>query len=359
MLDNRETLDRLDAMAQAGGPLRLGYIDASSPGFELPDKGGVGLARKLGLDLGLALLEDGGIEDGVLVCLDADTRVEENYLPAVRRAFSAPDAWAGVVDYAHEARTRETGTPEEAAAVICYELFLRYHVLGLAYAGSPYAFPTIGSTMACTARAYVAVSGMNQRQAGEDFYFLQQLAKTGRVRRISETTVHPSPRPSWRVPFGTGQRVGRFLAGGQDEYVLHDPRTFDVLKRWLETVGQSLDNGAEDLLARAEAVCPALRAFLEQGDFAGVWPGLKKNNPDARKRLAQFHRWFDGFKTIKLSHYLRDNAWPDVEMFGAIRRLLEWQGRDAAAVDWDGLKKDLEKQNALLEFLRRVEHGAE
>ena len=348
--NNQETLGRLETMVRSHGPLRLGYIDASSPGCELPDKGGVGLARKIGLDWALAVVAANAGGDGLLVCLDADARVEANYLPAIRNAFAHPGAWAAVVDYAHE----QAGTPEEAAAVVCYELFLRYHVLGLAYAGSPYAFPTIGSTMACTARAYAAVAGMNQRQAGEDFYFLQQLAKTGPVRRISETTVHPSPRPSWRVPFGTGQRVGRFLSGGQDEYVLYDPRSYDVLKRWIEAVRKGLDQGAERLLARAEAACPPLRVFLEQARFSSVWPGLQKNNPDAQKRLAQFHRWFDGFKTIKMLHYLRDNGYPEVEMFSAIRQLLEWPGQCPTALNWNGLKDNLQEQTLLLDLLRRL-----
>ena len=65
--NNQETLARLEAMTASSGPLRLGYIDASSPGFELPDKGGVGLARKMGLDWGLALLAETVGEPGLLV----------------------------------------------------------------------------------------------------------------------------------------------------------------------------------------------------------------------------------------------------------------------------------------------------
>ena len=35
------------------------------------------------------------------------------------------------------------------SAIICYETFLRYYVMCLRYAGSYYAFHTIGSAMAC------------------------------------------------------------------------------------------------------------------------------------------------------------------------------------------------------------------
>ena len=66
---------------------------------------------------------------------------------------------------------------DETKAIICYEIFLRYYVLGLKFAKSDYAFHTIGSTMLCTPDAYVKVEGMNKRKAAEDFYFLEKLAK--------------------------------------------------------------------------------------------------------------------------------------------------------------------------------------
>ena len=41
-----------------------------------------------------------------------------------------------------------------------------------------------------------------------DVYFLQQLHKTTRVDSLTGTIVHPSPRSSYRVPFGTGRFRG-------------------------------------------------------------------------------------------------------------------------------------------------------
>ena len=45
------------------------------------------------------------------------------------------------------------------------------------YARSPYAFHTIGSTMAVSANHYAKVRGFPKREAGEDFYLLNKLAK--------------------------------------------------------------------------------------------------------------------------------------------------------------------------------------
>ncbi|NQU04286.1 MAG: hypothetical protein HQ589_09075, partial [Syntrophaceae bacterium] len=155
-------------------PLRLACVDASSKGRELPERsGGVGLARKTGCDLALTLFDYDSDSIKLIFSLDADTLVEENYLSAVRDCFEGEACVASVISFAHRYLERS----KERAAIICYEIFLRYYVMGLEYAGSRYAFHSIGSTMAFTAGGYATVRGMNRRKAGEDFYFLNKMAK--------------------------------------------------------------------------------------------------------------------------------------------------------------------------------------
>jgi len=356
--DNRRTLTLLEALrrgqdvpeladlVQSG--LRLGYVDAASPGYEFPEKGGVGLARKIGLDWGLAVLDRTDASTKLLFSLDADATVEPNYLSAVREYFEQRNAWAGVVSYAHPLG----GPPDQVAGIVCYELFLRYHVLGLRYAQSPYAFPSIGSTMICRSEAYVAVSGMNQRQAGEDFYFLQQLAKTRGVTRITTTTVYPSSRPSDRVPFGTGPRVRRFMEGGADEYLVYDPRCYRILKHWLAFIATHLDDDADQVLSGASDICIPLGRFLEALGFPQAWSRLRRNSKDDRQFHDQFHRWFDGFRTLKLIHYLRDNGFPQQDLFESIRLLLEWIGAPYGGFDPGAVRGDVRVQIALLYHLR-------
>ncbi len=348
--DNLDTLARLRAR-QAGDPrLRLGIVDAASPGRELPSKGGVGLARKIGLDWALAVMHESGAPAPLLLSLDADTHVETNYLAAVREHFESRKAWAAVVSYAH----RLDGPPEQVAAIICYELFLRYHVLGLAFAGSPYAFPSIGSTMACTGEAYAAVSGMNRRQAGEDFYFLQELAKTGGVDQVFTTTVRPSSRGSHRVPFGTGQRIRRHLDGGEDEYRLYDPRSYGILRAWLGLVATHLEMDGDGLLERAGEAAPALRAYLAAAGFASAWEGLRRNAAGPEQLLRQFHRWMDGFRTMKLVHFLRANGYPECGMFEALHDLLARLGEPWPFPEPEAMRNEIAAQQALLEGLREM-----
>ena len=345
--NNRQTLAKLADLSDSI-TIRLAVIDAVSPGRELPEKEGVGLARKIGLDAGLRVLHENGLPDAPLICLDADTLVPADYLAALRRFFAERPRWAAVIDYAHPL----DGPPRETAAIACYELFLRYHVLGLEKAGSPYAFHAIGSAMACTAQAYAAISGMNRRQAGEDFYFLQQLAKTGAVERIRETVVRPSARPSQRVPFGTGMRVRRYLEGNGDEYRLYHSESYRILRDWLNVIETGMESPAETLLDTARNIAPPLLGFLEEQRFAVVWPRLQRNHPEREAHRRAFHGWFDGFKTIKLLHHLRDHGYPMQEMFGAFRALfVEGQPPVELAPE---LRHDLEGQRTLLEYLRSL-----
>jgi hypothetical protein len=304
--------------------LRVAFIDASSPGLEIPERdGGVGSARKIGMDAALRIVDARATNGGAICCLDADTLVEENYLASVRTYFSRTGDPAAVTAYAHQ----KPDDPELLAAICCYEIFLRAYVIGLSYAGSPYAFHSIGSTMACTSEGYAAVRGMNRRRAAEDFHFLNKLSKIGKVGVISETTVFPSPRPSNRVPFGTGQRMNRFLTGRTDEYRLYDPRIFDILEKWLASMEAAPDRDPEAILAGAGRIHPQLEAYLRANRFAPDWLVIRKNSGDPGQLRRQFMVWFDGLKTLRLVHHLSRSAYPLVPMFDGLTDDIPLAGR--------------------------------
>jgi hypothetical protein len=328
--DNQDTIEALDRLtfqrrlpgrkhddpvcAQiADSHLRLAYIDASSTGREIPAaSGGVGTARKIGMDHALALINPGGEERAFLCCLDADTLVQENYLAALARHFAATHHPAAVSAYAHQ---KPAGLRERAA--ICdYELFLRSYVIGLEYAGSPYAYHAIGSTMACTAEAYLAVRGMNRRRAAEDFHFLDKLAKIGRIGTVTDTTVFPSARPSWRVPFGTGQSVRCTLDSDTEEggRWIYDPRIFRILRRWLAAVQRDPEGDVSGMIGAAQAVHPALGDYLLASRFDRDWERIHRNSKHPRQLLRQFHGWFDALRTLRAIHRLQEAAFPAVPL---------------------------------------------
>lgn len=319
--DNRDTLALLPQWKKQYGLENLCWVDAASPETELPHRQGVGLARKIGLDLALAQL-DFAKSDPLLICLDADTLVQPDYLQAITDHFSGVIQGGASILYRH----RPAADLEGQRAIDRYELFLRTYVLGLVLAGSPYAFHTVGSAMACRASAYVSAGGMNRRMAGEDFYFLQQLHKTSGVAGLKGTFVHPSPRSSLRVPFGTGRSVGDMLAEGEGRLMFYQPAVFSILGDWLACVTDCPGVEGGLLLDRAGSISPVLRQFLDDSGFSVAWDGLRRHNQGEAKLLVAFHGWFDAFRTMRLIHVLSDNGYPRVGPEEAVPPLLERAG---------------------------------
>lgn len=318
--ENLLTLRRLRTADLSFPGLPLAWVDAASPGREIPPGEGVGLARKIGFDLALARLDCRG-PSPLLASLDADTLVDTSYFSALQSHFHGASAGAAVLPFCHQ----PGDSPAEEAAIVRYELFLRGYVLGLALAGSPYAFHTVGSAMACRAEVYVRAGGMNRRLAAEDFYFLQQLAKISGVVPLSGTVVRPSARPSTRVPFGTGQAVARLLAG-EDAVPCFPAAAFRLLGGLLTLVAAHQDAPAETIGEKLETFSPAITDFLRQAQFPATWARLQRNHRRSGKMLPAFHVWFDGLRTLRLLRCLAAGPCPRRPAEEAIPPLLAWAG---------------------------------
>jgi glycosyltransferase involved in cell wall biosynthesis len=325
--DNEATLGLLeDGISRLSSP-HLAWIDAASPGREMPVKGGgVGLARKIGADLALPCLDYSGCSP-LIIYLDADTLVEPGYLAAINGHFQSATAGGAVIPFRHQRPT----TPEEQQAIDTYELFLRAYVLGLEIAGSPYAFHSVGSAMACRAVDYARMGGMNTRAAGEDFYFLQQMHRIAGVASLRGTVVHPSPRASHRVPFGTGRSMSRALAGDANAVVFHRAECFLILKAWLKLINDDCGSDATWLIGRAAEIAPPLADYLGRADFPQVWERLQQHNKNRKSLNKAFHDWFDGLKTMKLIHHLSATTFPCCGPDACVPRLLQEAGENRAA----------------------------
>ncbi|NUN09622.1 MAG: hypothetical protein HUU54_10645 [Ignavibacteriaceae bacterium] len=299
------------------GGLSIGIIDASSNGYALDDKtGGVGLARKIGMDAALSFLCGDNINDGLIVSLDADCTVSQSYLETIFASMADKTDFA-TIRYSHQA----SSDVEINNSIIAYEIFLRYYYLGLTYAGSSYALHTIGSAFVCRPGIYMKCEGMNKRKAGEDFYFIEKMAKQGSHKYIKNCAVYPSPRPSDRVPFGTGKAVQNHLLNPEKRNLVYNPEVFLILKRFLELLS-GLRSETERFMYQCNKIDKAVVRFLEINNFKSQWINIlgktaKEDQLERQKRL-----WFDGFRTLKFVHYLRDNGYPNIASGAALSRLI-------------------------------------
>jgi hypothetical protein len=339
----------LSDVSDAG--IKIGFINASSKGYEIPQKlGGVGMARKIGMDMALRLLKNRSAPHNLIISLDADTLVRNDYLSVIINYFK-PEVKTAIVAYEHQMPLDYI----QQAAICCYEIFLRYWVLGLKYAKSPFAFHSIGSTIVVSTESYLDVRGMNKRGAGEDFYFLNKLAKIGQINYIKDTCVYPSARSSTRVPFGTGKRIQRFLSGVcKEEYCLYDPRIFSVLADWLQLMNSSYILSGNEILMKAELIHPKLKSFLEDSKFSDVWSRICRGANDERTIARHFNDWFDGFKTLKLINYFTREVYPQINMFLALEKVFNILELSELKLDRQEKIPSLKEQIKIMHYLRKI-----
>lgn len=277
---------------------------------------GVGLARKLLMDEALQRLDYVNATTGVIAAMDADCVCDQNYLKTVDAAFSNSDLAGVSINFEHP-----LDDPHTRDAIAHYELFLRHYRLGLLYARSTHAFHTIGSSMAVRAQDYAALGGMNRRQAGEDFYFLQKFMDTGRFAALNTTTVRPSARESHRVPFGTGAAIHRAIHQ-QRTMALYHPDIFADLRRFFEHANVMYSQTNE----WRQQLPPALVSFLDGQGFTSHLGEIRANVASSHAFEKRLRLWMNGFRCMKYTRFATTEMYPPVSRWIAATTLLEWLG---------------------------------
>jgi len=161
-------------------------------------------------------------------------------------------------------------------------------------------------------KAYAAVRGFPKRLAGEDFYILNKLAKTGPILQLNQQEILIRDRPSARVPFGTGVAVSHIssMLINNEPYTLYNPDCFRLLKGWLSASEmflrhKNIDELRQNLKAEVRFVAE------EQQLLTGILR-IKDKSKDFNALKRHFHTWFDGLKTLRFIHGMRDHFYKNL-----------------------------------------------
>ncbi len=279
-------------------------VDRFSAGRGLNPKQAVGLARKIGCDIAAQLYLDGYLRSRWLHSTDADVHLPDDYFLRPTAGFSAC-----VYPFNHTL----TGAVDAAlqAATVMYEQAINYYERGLRYAGSPYAYATLGSAMAVDVLAYCQARGFPKRAGAEDFYLLNKLAKLGPVARLQGLPLQIEARRSDRVPFGTGPAVSQIMAlpNPAADYRYYAPDVFDCLRQWLKFapgLWPALQAGEVNWQPLQGPTLDALRT-LGVMEFCGH---LRRQTRSAEQGMRAIHEWFDAFRTLKFIRHLQARYYP-------------------------------------------------
>ncbi|MEM7365247.1 MAG: hypothetical protein AAF525_14595 [Pseudomonadota bacterium] len=283
-------------------------VDRCTPARYIPYKQGVGLARKIGSDIALALIHQHTVSQPVIHLTDADAHLPYNYFRCLEPS-TVTAAWIYPFDHISHSVSHND---HESDAMALYEASIHYYAAGLRWAGSPYAYTTVGSAMALSPRHYAEVRGFPKRNAGEDFHILNKLRKTGAICSIPSPPAIPigvSARLSTRVPIGTGTAVRDItsMSNPLQEFSFYNPQVFMELNRLLTMATSRLAQPAPcDGPWIPSSSTDILNTVVEQLDLGTALSRCSRQSSNPERRVKAFHDWFDGLKTLRLIHGLRD-----------------------------------------------------
>tara|TARA_B100001123_G_C15342742_1_gene1035686 strand:+ start:4760 stop:6118 length:1359 start_codon:yes stop_codon:yes gene_type:complete len=292
----------------SGHEFDLIAVDRTSEGHRFLPNDGVGLARKIGCDIALSSINAKLNTSSLIHTTDCDVTLPSDYFDQ----YPSKETAAFLYKFRHVA----SGKHALDEAHVKYEIFLRYYVLGLKHAGSPYGFHTIGSCIAVDPTSYARVRGVPKREAGEDFYLLNKLAKVGDITQANSNPIDIYSRQSLRVPFGTG-RATYDLCHNPDPYHIYNPKIFGILKAWLTAASVLEDSESDhaylDIFERACTLITQddrsrLSDTLERLEAPHAIHKIARQTKNRAVRRKWFSDWFDGFRTLKFVHLLRDSG---------------------------------------------------
>ena len=269
---------------------------------------GAGMPRKIGMDYAAKFFSETKNPNGIIISLDADTTVTNNYLTEIYDNFTQHKLKSATIQFHHPVEHLSLENPVRKATET-YEIYLRYYRDALEFSGYPYAYYTIGSAFAVTAKTYLQSGGMSPRQAGEDFYFLQKVFPLGNTKFIDTTCVYPAARVSYRVPFGTGPAIGKMVENDNFIKLSYQVDTFVELKKLFEIIDKFFRKTDEEINIMLLTLQSDMQEFLKEDGFIGKISEINQYTADIKSFKKRFFNYFTAFKILKYLNFVHPNPY--------------------------------------------------
>jgi hypothetical protein len=215
----------------------------------------------------------------------------------------------------------------------------------LKWAGFPFSYHTVGSAFAVRAGAYVKYGGMNRRKGGEDFYFIHKITPHGKYSELNSTSVFPSPRPSDRVPFGTGRAVKKYLEDNE-EIKTYCLEAFIDLKKLFSKADKLYKTESNEISKFLAVLNKPLKEFLLSINFQQKISEINNNVSTCESFRNRFFQKFNAFFVVKYMNFVHMNYFEKIPVSRAANDLIPEMG-----ISRNGLTDPLN----LLEVYRKLD----
>lgn len=279
--NNIKTLELLESYQKH---VSISIIDRCSKGKGWKGKEiGVGYARKTIMDF----ISEKAADEDIIISMDADTLIDSDYVESIAQNFKKnPDAMAISAPYYHPL----SGNEDADKSMLRYEIYMRNYAINMLHIDSPFAYTALGSAIAYKQWAYRKIGGMSPVKSGEDFYFLQQIRKVGKLIIWNDSVVKPAARFSDRVFFGTGPAMIKGNEGNWESYPIYHTSLFDHVLDFYKNI---------ETLYQEDVPLVFLDYLKEQFKNKNFLEPLRKNF----KNIAQFkkavHTKVDGLRILQ------------------------------------------------------------
>lgn len=300
---NRVTYDEVVAFTKENNQPQLAFHALLCE--NMPRKhAGVGLARKIGMEWAVRGFLQSTNSNGVIISLDADCTVSDNYLQLIEHQFTTYSPNCCVLNFKH--RTNDNNSALQNA-IDQYEAYIWYFRNALKAIDFPFYYHTIGSAFAVLADAYVRVGGIGRQQGGEDFYFLQKMFFLGKTTELMKAFVYPEARFSDRIPFGTGPALEKILATDDGLLRVYSAEAFEALKEFFVLRIKFYKQPQEVVFVLVEKLHVSIQHFLKENNLLAAIADCNENSATANTFEKRFFHHFDAFTIIKYLNFAHDN----------------------------------------------------
>lgn len=244
---------------------------------------GVGYARKTIMDF----IGEKAADEDIIISMDADTLIDPDYVESIAQNFLRnPDAMAISAPYYHPL----SGNKDADKSMLRYEIYMRNYAINMLRIDSPFAYTALGSAIAYKQWAYRKIGGMSPVKSGEDFYFLQQIRKVGKLIIWNDSIVKPAARFSDRVFFGTGPAMIKGNEGNWESYPIYHTSLFDHVLVFYKNI--------ETLYQKDESLV-FLDYLKEQFKNQNFLEPLRKNFKNLEQFKKAVHTKVDGLRILQ------------------------------------------------------------
>lgn len=274
-----------------------------------------GLLRKLGMDEATDRFEQIENPKGFIINLDEGSEVESDFWEKLEIHFRKNRKTRACSLY-FEYPLMDAGNHSILhKALLRYELYLRYYIQGLRFAGYPRAQQVHSPAFAVRCDAYQQQGGMNKKVVDEVFYFLHKYSAENQLSELNSSRIIPDISKSDSASLGSTRSLSKWISqGGETEFTVINPLVFEILKDFFEQVPSLYTETPKKLH-------PILEAYWHEISGNDKLLAIRKHVSNQNNFIKRFFHWWSPLCLLQFFHFCQKRGIEEIDIKSAASKI--------------------------------------